>query len=86
VRRLEAEIVLEYENARTADAIAKAVSPDNFKTPKGLSITTTRRGNKVLTQIRSEGKFATFIATIDDLLFCISVAEKVLQTTTRLSV
>jgi tRNA threonylcarbamoyladenosine modification (KEOPS) complex Pcc1 subunit len=76
---LEATITLEYGDAKTADAIANAVSPDNFKTPTGLFIKTFRRGNRVVTEIRAEEKFATFIATIDDLLFSASTAEKTIR-------
>ncbi len=77
---MEATITLEYVDPRTADAIANAVSPDNFKTPKGLFIKTERRKNNVFTEVKTEGKLATFIATIDDLLFCVSTAEKTLRT------
>jgi hypothetical protein len=82
---LEAEIILEYDDAKTVEAIAKAVSPDNFKTPKDLSINTMSCDKKVVTTIRNEGKMATFIATIDDLLFCASTAEKILQTAKKLN-
>jgi hypothetical protein len=34
----------------------------------------------VVTQIQCEGKLATFTATIDDLLFSASTAEKTLKT------
>lgn len=78
---MEAEIILECGDAKTAETIAKAVSPDNFKTPRGLFIKTIKRGQKVLTKVRCDGKMATFIATIDDFLFCVSIAEKALQTT-----
>lgn len=77
---MEAEIILEYDDAKIAEAVAKAVSPDNFKTPRGLFIKTTWEERKVVTQIKSKGKLPTFIATIDDLLFCSSTAEMVLQT------
>jgi hypothetical protein len=80
---LEATITLEYGDSKTAEAIANAVSPDNFKAPTGLSIKTVRKGNDVLTEIETEGKLATFIATIDDLLFCVSTAEKTLLTVTK---
>jgi tRNA threonylcarbamoyladenosine modification (KEOPS) complex Pcc1 subunit len=76
---LEAAITLEYDDAKTAEAIANAVSPDNFKTPKGLFIKTFRNGRRVVTEIRAEEKFATFIATIDDLLFSASTAEKTIR-------
>ncbi len=77
---MEATITLEYGDAKTAEAIANAVSPDNFKTLAGLFIKTARKGSRVLTEVKAEGKLATFIATIDDLLFCVSTAEKTLHT------
>jgi hypothetical protein len=80
---LEATITLEYGDAKTADAIANAVSPDNFKTPTGLFIKTVREGSHVLTEVKAEGKLSTFIATIDDLLFCVSTAEKTLRAVTK---
>jgi hypothetical protein len=80
---LEATITLECGDAEIADAVANAVSPDNFKTPKGLFIKTTSKGRYVLTEIESEGKLSTFIATIDDLLFCVSTAEKTLRAVTK---
>jgi hypothetical protein len=76
---LEAEIKLSYEEAEIAKAVAKAVSPDNFKTPQGLYIKTTWKKQKVITRIECKGKLSTFIATIDDLLFCVSTAEKTLR-------
>jgi tRNA threonylcarbamoyladenosine modification (KEOPS) complex Pcc1 subunit len=76
---LEAAITLEYDDVKTAKAIASAVSPDNFKTPAELTVKTECRGNRVVTEIKAEGKITTFIATIDDLLFCASTAEKTLR-------
>ncbi len=73
---MEAEITLSYENEREAEAVAKAVSPDNVRAPSGLSIKTVRRGTKVLTSVTCEMRLQTFIATIDDFLSCVSVAER----------
>lgn len=78
-RSLQATITLEYKELKTARAVAEAVSPDNFKTPVGLQIKTLRENNKVITEINCEGKLATFTATIDDLLFSASTAEKTLR-------
>lgn len=80
---MEAKITLEYGDAKTADAVANAVSPDNFKTPTGLSIKTESKGSRMLTEVEAEGKLSTFIATIDDLLFCVSTAEKALRTVAK---
>ena len=82
---MEATITLEYADAKTAEAVAKAVSPDNFKTPAELKVKTTRKDNKVTTEIQCEGKLATFTATIDDLLFSASTAEKTLHTIDKIS-
>ncbi|MGQ9544299.1 MAG: KEOPS complex subunit Pcc1 [Candidatus Bathycorpusculaceae bacterium] len=76
--------MLEYESEEVAKAVANAVSPDNFKTPKGLSIKTVRQKNAVITKIKCRKKLPTFIATIDDLLFCTTIAEKTVQTAKKL--
>jgi hypothetical protein len=73
---LRAEITLTYGTVREAEAVANAVSPDNVKVPPGLFVKTTRRKNKVFTQVECETRLQTFIATIDDLLACVSIAEK----------
>jgi len=68
--------MLSYKNGREAEAVAKAVSPDNVKVPPGLFVKTTRRESKVFTTIECQTKLETFMATIDDLLSCVSIAEK----------
>ena len=80
---MEATIILEYSDAKIADAIAKAVSPDNFTTPSGLLIRTVKKDKRVLTEIKADERLLTFIATINDLLFCVSTAEKTLCTVTE---
>jgi hypothetical protein len=76
---LQATIILEYDDSKTAAAIAKAVSPDNLDAPTGLAIKTVLDGNTVVPDISLNGKLATFIATIDDLLENASTAEKALH-------
>jgi len=76
---VEAKIVLSYKTLREAEAVAKAVSPDNVKVPQGLFIKTMRRGKRVLTKIECETRLQTFVATIDDLLSAVSVAERTLS-------
>ena len=67
-----------------AEAVASAISPDNFKTPIGLEVKTAKEDKRVVTQIHCESKLATFIATLDDLLFCASTAEKTLNTISKM--
>ena len=73
---MEAEIRLYYQNERETEAVTKAVSPDNVEVPPGLYIETVRNGSEVHTKIECHTKLQTLIATIDDLLACVSVAEK----------
>lgn len=84
MKRLEAKIVLEYDDVKIGEAVAKAVSPDNFKTPKGLTIETIWKDRKVLTTIKCKDGLPTFIATIDDLLSCTLTAEKTLYAARKL--
>jgi len=76
---LEARIAISYKTTQEAEAIAKAVSPDNIKVPQGLFIKTMRRGKKVFTSVKCETRLQTFVATIDDLLSAVSVAERTLS-------
>jgi hypothetical protein len=76
---LQAKIRLEYPDQATAVAVARAVAPDNAAAPSGLTVTTRQTGNTVATDICLEGKFATFVATIDDLLEAATTAEKTLD-------
>jgi len=73
---MEAKIILAYRSKREAEAVAKAVSPDNVQVPSGLSVKTTHRGAKVFTSIKCKTTLPTFNATIDDFLCCASIAEK----------
>ena len=73
---MQAEIRLIYKNEREAETVAKAISPDNIEVPQGLFIETTRKGSEVHTKIESQNRLQTLIATLDDLLACVSVAEK----------
>ena len=73
---MEAEIWLSYKNEREAEAVAKAVSPDNVEVPQGLFIETVQNGSEVITKVECQTRLQTLIATLDDLLACVSVAEK----------
>ncbi len=81
---MEARIALSYESDKEAQAVVQAVSPDNVKVPKGLFIKTTRRGFKAYTLVRGETKLQTFVATLDDLLSCVSIAEKTFSAVKKL--
>jgi hypothetical protein len=81
---LEAEIRLCYGNEREAEAVAKAVSPDNVEVPAGLTVETVSVGTGVLTRVECQTRLQTLIATLDDLLSCVSVAEKTFKVAKKL--
>lgn len=76
----DAEIILVYESSEEASAISNSVSPDNLMCPKELTVETRSMGENVVTVITYHGdNMATFLSTIDDLLSCVSAAEKVIS-------
>ena len=78
--RVEARISLTYRDEREAKAVSEAVSPDNINLPEGLSIEILVEKNRVITLIKYSGEnFLTLQSTIDDLLSCVSVAEKTIS-------
>ena len=83
--KIEAKIVLKYESEEKAKAVASAVSPDNVKYQE-LSIRTFNDGCQVVTLIGCKGKIGTFITTIDDLLRCLTVAEKTINSVKETSI
>lgn len=76
---MQATVKLEYADAKMAAAVAEAVSPDNATAPSGLKVATQREGVCVVTDIIWQGKIATLIATLDDLLENATTAEKALH-------
>lgn len=80
---MQATITLEYDDAETAAAVARAVSPDNLNVPTGLTVATSQESHSVVTHIQLKGKLATFISTIDDLLESASTAERALHVVRR---
>jgi len=76
---VHADIVLSYKTVREAEAVVRAVSPDNVTVPVGLSVKTERRGNRVVTRVVCETRLETFTATLDDFLSAVSVAERALS-------
>lgn len=76
--KMKAEIEIEYENEKTARALAEALAPDNLETPDGMKIITKSKEQKVFTEISFRGRIKTLIATIDDLLSCLQAAEEAL--------
>jgi len=82
--KAEAKITLVYDDEREAKSISRAVSPDNVGAPKELFIKTEVADNSVITTIKYSGeRVETLLSTIDDLLSCVSTAEKTISVLKR---
>jgi hypothetical protein len=82
---MEARITLVYKEAREAKAVSEAISPDNLKTPRNLSVETYAENKTVVTLIKYDGdNMGTFSSTIDDVLSCVAVAEKAFSAISQL--
>ena len=81
---MEAKIQLFYKDSRETETVARAVAPENVRVPSGLKIETYQENNKVITRITCETRFQTFIATIDDLLESVSIAENAFKVAKKL--
>lgn len=75
---MKIEIAIEYESSTQAEAIARALSPDNVKVPPGLTVVSKAEGKTLIATIRCRS-LKTLVATIDDLLSCVQAAERALQ-------
>jgi hypothetical protein len=78
--KLKAELSFVYRTEKEAEAVVKSVSPDNINVPLGLKVETTRKCCDLWTSVLCEKSLETFIATLDDFLACVSIAEKAFET------
>ncbi|MEM2300126.1 MAG: KEOPS complex subunit Pcc1 [Candidatus Hadarchaeales archaeon] len=74
--KMKAELEIEYEDEKTARALAEALTPDNLEAPNEMKIITKSEGCVIFTEINFSGRIRTLIATIDDLLSCLQAAEE----------
>lgn len=82
---MEAKLSLVYRDAKEAKAVSEAISPDNLETPSNLLVETYASGNAVVTLVKYDGEnLGTFTSTIDDVLSCVTVAEKTFSAIKRL--
>lgn len=66
-------LVIEYQSEAIAEAVLRAIEVDN----EGY-VTSERRGSAVVSTMEANG-IPRLLQTVDDLLACITVAEKVAQ-------
>ncbi len=75
----EARLTLRYIDAERAEAVLRATAPDNMNLPEGLEIEARRDGAELSFIVRSAKGVGTLNSTLDDLLACVSAAEKSIE-------
>jgi hypothetical protein len=76
---MKAEIKIFYKAKKHAEAVAKAIQPDNLSAPSQIKVKTFNIKNIVFSRVECKSKIESFIETIDDLLRCIQAAENTLK-------
>lgn len=71
-----ATIKIRYRDGATARAVLKAVSPDNFQAPRGISLEAEKAGSELHISIACSRGLGSLIFTVDDLLSCLQAAER----------
>ena len=69
------KITIRYADQRTAEAILRAVEPDNLTVPDGIEIEAEAVGGLVTINVDCRRGIGSLVATLDDLLSCIQAAE-----------
>ena len=77
--RFKAKIEVKVNSKEAAKAVAVSVASDNITAPTGLTVKTYFGKDKVFSAIRCKKSLETFLATMDDLLASIQLAEKTIK-------
>jgi len=77
--KVEGKIEVKFRDGRVAEAVVRAVSPDNKPAPEGVTVETWRSRRKLLGLIKCSRGVETFLSTLDDLLSSVQTAERALE-------
>ena len=75
----ETRITIRYSSPEAAEAIMRAIAPDNLGAPEGMSIEAHVDGSTLSVDVVSSGGLGSLVSTLDDLLSCVQAAEAALK-------
>lgn len=78
---MKAKIRVSLSNSKEAEAVSKALQPDDAETPSYLKVTTISKGRYIESEIICQGRLETLISTIDDILSSVVLVKKTLSAT-----
>ena len=70
-----------FNDAREAEIVVLALSPNNKPLPPGLELEARREGTSILVSIKSSRPLLSLLHTADDILSKMVLAEKTLNAT-----
>jgi len=76
---VRAKIRISFSNVKEAEAVSKALQPDDEETPSYLKVSTVSKGKYIESDIICQDKLETLISTIDDILNNVVIAKKALS-------
>ncbi len=77
--RVTADFRIRYREEGAAEAVLRAISPDNFQAPEGIELRSMVEGGELRIEVTCVRGLGSLIATVDDLLSCIQAAERALK-------
>ena len=75
----QVQVILNNISKEKADAIKKALEPDNVDFPEGLSLYVENMDNKLVFNFESKKNIKHLIGTVDEVVEHIQVALKVIE-------
>ncbi len=73
------QVTLENISEKKAEAVRKALEPDNVNFPENLTLELENFDNKLVFNFQSQGDMKKLIATVDEVLEHIQLALKVIE-------
>ena len=75
----QVQVILNNISKEKAEAVKKAIEPDNVNFPKGLSLNVEKIDNKLVFNFESRENMKKLIGTIDEVLEHVQLALKVIE-------
>ena len=75
----QVQVIINNISEEKADAIKKAIEPDNVNFPEGLSLNIKKTTNKLVFNFEDKKDIKKLIGTIDEVLEHVQVALKVIE-------
>ena len=77
--RTHATMGIQYADQETAGAILRAITPDNYQAPEGITLEAKAVGGELRITVTCEKGVGSLLATLNDVLQCVQAAEKALM-------